>query len=526
MLVYANAFRVKREVTPEQILSTIARWLGTSRHEIPRVTVAELLSDGRFRFKSGATVEITTTDGSPNLYSLRYRHSDNQVAGREWFSEIGVEHSGDRPCEVSVVVRTDEISSRVTTPITASRPGFVSLLASSSFLDELTPGLDVKTLDGEHAAEALRVTLDDPTRTYAYVIVSPNAAGEYAVAPEIVRSHLVGLAEVVQIPARTPTFAISDALGKDYSAWGGAITIVLAPRGDSGSRTIKLLPNQLTTLQAEGNRPEFIVLEAVVHRSNPIFQARHISPGKVRDAKQRRELSRRKEEAAQSGDLSEYAKLLEEDNERLRRGTTELEERLLNEQISHEDDLRTLRYENDSIKLQMDHLASNRPAAQSIDGEEQFRNAVFAAIAGEATPEQSLLLVEQLFPDRVEILPSAYKSARTSREFQHRQRAFELLRKLATDYYDSIATEGKGDAQARQIFGNAYSATESEPVENNKRARELRTFDHHGVPVEMMQHLKIGVKDSAAETLRIHFEWDSSEQKIIIGHCGPHLPFR
>jgi hypothetical protein len=39
----------------------------------------------------------------------------------------------------------------------------------------------------------------------------------------------------------------------------------------------------------------------------------------------------------------------------------------------------------------------------------------------------------------------------------------------------------------------------------------------------MMKHLKIGVKDSVAETLRIHFEWDDGDRKIIIGHCGSHL---
>jgi hypothetical protein len=71
--------------------------------------------------------------------------------------------------------------------------------------------------------------------------------------------------------------------------------------------------------------------------------------------------------------------------------------------------------------------------------------------------------------------------------------------------------------------GNAYSARESETVEANKRARQLRTFNHKGDSIEMMKHLKIGIKDSAAETLRIHFEWDGNARKIIIGHCGQHL---
>jgi len=39
----------------------------------------------------------------------------------------------------------------------------------------------------------------------------------------------------------------------------------------------------------------------------------------------------------------------------------------------------------------------------------------------------------------------------------------------------------------------------------------------------MMKHLKIGVKDSPVETIRVHFEWFPEQKKIVIGHCGPHL---
>ena len=41
----------------------------------------------------------------------------------------------------------------------------------------------------------------------------------------------------------------------------------------------------------------------------------------------------------------------------------------------------------------------------------------------------------------------------------------------------------------------------------------------------MEKHLKYGVKDSLAETLRVHFEWLADEKKLVIGHCGKHLNF-
>jgi hypothetical protein len=75
----------------------------------------------------------------------------------------------------------------------------------------------------------------------------------------------------------------------------------------------------------------------------------------------------------------------------------------------------------------------------------------------------------------------------------------------------------------RGVFGNAYAASESEKAESNPRAKRLRTFTYKGNDIVMMSHLRIGVNDGVAETLRIHFAWDSDDRKIIIGHCGQHL---
>ena len=76
------------------------------------------------------------------------------------------------------------------------------------------------------------------------------------------------------------------------------------------------------------------------------------------------------------------------------------------------------------------------------------------------------------------------------------------------------------------MFGaNEFAAKESESVEKNAAGRKRRTFDYNGKQVRTMRHLKIGIKDSVAETLRIHFHWDADSKRVVIGHCGPHLDF-
>ena len=156
-----------------------------------------------------------------------------------------------------------------------------------------------------------------------------------------------------------------------------------------------------------------------------------------------------------------------------------------------------------------------------------LRAAVLAALRGRPTPEQSLLVVQAVHPERVVVLARAFGSARVAERFKHPRKVFELLMLLAGPYWEALSG-GKGDAQARGVFGkDTFCATESATTKGNSRAAELRTVMYGGRARVLWAHLKIGTKlDSHAETLRIHFEWIAAERRILIGHCGEHLDLR
>ncbi len=40
----------------------------------------------------------------------------------------------------------------------------------------------------------------------------------------------------------------------------------------------------------------------------------------------------------------------------------------------------------------------------------------------------------------------------------------------------------------------------------------------------MLKHLKVGVADDPKSTIRVHFEVDQASRRVLIGHCGKHLP--
>lgn len=140
------------------------------------------------------------------------------------------------------------------------------------------------------------------------------------------------------------------------------------------------------------------------------------------------------------------------------------------------------------------------------------------------TPHDALDVIAAIFPDRIEVLPSARRSARAAEGFRHRKRCFDLLWRLATAYWSALAAN-KGDNEARLIFTLNEFASNEGAAGAGARGRGLRAFAYHGQRIEMPKHLKIGVKESAAETLRIHFAWLADERKLLIGHCGPHINY-
>lgn len=129
--------------------------------------------------------------------------------------------------------------------------------------------------------------------------------------------------------------------------------------------------------------------------------------------------------------------------------------------------------------------------------------------------------IAAVYGARVRFLPSALASAEHADEFRYVGKAFELLSKLAGPYWEALAAK-KPDSEAKSAFGSGdYAQNEGDTLGTEGRTR--RTFDVDGVPTYMQKHLKHGVKDSVAETLRIHFLWLADKKLIVVGHCGKHL---
>jgi len=179
------------------------------------------------------------------------------------------------------------------------------------------------------------------------------------------------------------------------------------------------------------------------------------------------------------------------------------------------------------LRFQLDQLkpSSSVAVVEKPNADPAWMERLFDRIADALKPEQILEVLEDQFSHRLVILPTARQSARAAEKFRHRRRLAQVLLKLVTEYWTELQM-GHGDVDARKVLGEYYAAHESETVANSPRLRRARTFLYEGRSLYMSQHLRIGVKDGTAETIRVHFAWDEPSRMIVIGYCGEHLPIR
>jgi hypothetical protein len=532
MLVYANKFDFEPEYGAEEVIKIIAAWAGrTAKTFVDPIKLnggIRNFSVNGYSISSWTNSAVVDELNTPYLFNFRLVHQDSKLKGRQWITEVGVrQRPGSDIVECSVLLKADEVSAKVVSQIKVTRPGLVNSLVEKCRPVSGTPGLYPKSLEIENAFAYL-ADVHNESRVSPLVVVSARD-GEYPVNPESIRRQVLGLANVVCIPADEDTFQLEEIVGRRYMSFSGGVRVVFPVRDSSSGSYVEtvLLRSEdyagfgrdVPTLASE-------VLAVITHRSNISLQRAHISSEAVRLEVLRSKLGNAAAKA-RSEDSSEemkvYAQLLEAADEDLACKDSEVAALTVRLE-SYEADLRRAQSTIEGLK----HRIEGRLAAEDDDSELSrvfltIREAYINIRNDSAMLFEVLSVIGALYSDRIVVLESAYSSAQESDKagFKYSSKAYDLLEVLANSYWHLMA-EGHGDQQAKSVFGNSFTANEASL---SKEGRKRRTFDYRGQKIFMDRHLKHGVKDSAAETLRVHFDWSASEKKLVIGHCGKHLDF-
>lgn len=534
MLVYGSSFTFEAEGGPQKIIDCVARWAGfrANRSSVDPTILSQGVRELRLKDNSVLTSRVTLDERNypayPYYFCTQLSHGDNQVPGRRWMTEIGMRQESDTaPILCTVLLKTDEVSARVNSPIQVTRPQVVKQLTLQCRPSGFIPGLKVKRLNEESAAAFLS-EVEREDRHWPIVIISSARDSTYPVSPERMRTLLVGIADVVEVTSEVDTFKVEETLGRRYGAWGGAVNIIFQAR--KGERmnfceTVLFRPTELAEMVEDGRTVESEIMATVTHRTNLPLSWQHISLETVSQAAFRSQLAKSILRAKRSDESAEYVELLEAADSELRAKDEQVNG--LRQDIEARDgQVDKLQADIEGLK----HALSGRQSSASPNDSDlsallPLRGAVAGVITDDLSLGLSLNLISILFADRVIVLESAIDAAQESDadNFKYGKRALDLLWKLANGYWQALA-DGLGDQYAKSAIGNnAYAQNEGQALTNEGKRR--RTFSYRGRDFLMEKHLKIGVKDSATETLRIHFEWLAEEKRLVIGHCGKHLDF-
>ena len=537
MLVYANRLQVHGAASESVVFRAIGGWLkeqlGFGLH--PELLRSSGVHNGQ-RGELRSRLQIFSCyDGDPALCAWVLKHGDAAVRGRRWTVEVGVKKS-DGTLEVSCVVKTDEGSTLVSTPVSASQPRVIRYIVNNvavakeaAFL-EAVPGEVLRTIgEDRDSYRAFSYDIHRRDRDAAIVLVSPTREGAYLVSPTELQNTLIGLANVVRVLPGSNTYEMADELGRQMSAWDGAVRVLSIPSPSGEVRSRLFLSDKI---QAWGENPQRIsrVLAWVTVTTNVPRLREHVRPEGVRLLSTRRRMEKLRTSAVEMKEaegrqaLIEASRQAEEEQERVFDGIAEENQILLNEISRLEDELQDTQaelqnnnFQPRSVKSQL--FAVGTEKSVDFDPAPLLR---LVARKGQPSPLECLDIIEQYHRDECTVLDSARRSARKS-PFINGCELLDLLIRLVTRYRAGLQEEG--DSKAREVFGRGeYAAKESESVMASPALLRYRIFEYDGTPVKMVRHLKIGIADDPTQTIRVHFHWDGTRRKIVIGHCGKHLP--
>lgn len=536
MIIYASSIWLDNATPLIDVFSTITLWFHKKTKE--RIFPYDFLDKPRRKFGDDSVLEILKNDNRyPILYSLVYTQRDREVPGRRWITEIGIrKESPDSEIQCSFLVQTSEIGVAVPAPQQTTRPRLINELLERCVPSAGMIGLSISTIDNMEDAELLSEEIQSPDRKYPIILVSPDNTQKYLIDFDDLLFKTRGLAKIIRIGFEVNTNALISILGRNHAAYYGAINILfpkILRRETVYVPTKLLLIDSLADLNIKEKDIESEILTLICYRTNLPNSRLHISPEIVKESIRQDEITRLSEKLSKEvGESKEWLTLFQEDNHKKQDEIDRLKNEIdiandEKEYFSSEFDKadqerKELQTKVNGLLSQLEALKNKGLQSGSVEDAEELRDLIDKFIFDCITPYESLVLISKLFPDRIVILDNAYDSAKKSDNFRKKKELFLLLWKLAGAYWQTLI-DGKSDEEARKVFGNSFSSKESETVEKKKEAIKRRTFQYGGKDITMFKHLKIGTKDSVAETLRIHFEWINDEKRIVIGHCGPHL---
>lgn len=468
----------------------------------------------------------------PRYWCARLDDSDRSVPQRSWVTEVALAQT--RENQVLFGARLHCVTRGGDAPFDPSVPRFVRAIIEkfpdSTFSDGLKVGPDPWIVRSNQDVEELCRHIEDQNRRLDLIICAvPEGCedpSDTSVNAVMLHRQLMGAAHVAVITS-SASFALSDALGKEFSVFRGAVRTYRADFNnalDEPFRHPLAISSRISAWPSGGPRGyERMLINAALQRSSTNRDASRRLPA-FTDVK--RIAAKFRRETARKLDISDQELLRLADQE-----ISALQEAAQKDRETFEGLVEQYERERDQA-LEEAQQANN--TAHSLRARIRILDAQRAKSGDliESTPiPDSLDSLEEWTQEHlsgsVEIHNRAFKGAKKSayEDISLIYRSLLLLR----DQYVPMRREGGVEKRTEFERCARELGLSEEPTFSGERwGEEGDTYKirHAGVLQLLDRHLKKGNSRDERFCFRLYFFWDNDTQQVVVGWLPSHLDTR
>lgn len=454
------------------------------------------------------------------FWRAMYQHPDENDSNKRWRTTVSLATLSGDPVEMTLHV-ANGYEGRVLdsyAPETLGRPLIVKRI-----FEEYVCGIENQRLsnrsthvDSGQVDDVVDRLILNANRALPFVMIAPDANGEYFAEPDKIADYLSGLAIVAHLGSTQAAMALTDRLSSRLSVFDGGIRLYW-PRmslNDSPYRHPLWTRYRLSKIPY-GLRYRSITYPVMEMAANLTW-----NDGTYYRRVQQALLQVHWNEYREKG---EAAKAALDAMKKL--SATQVSDLAASVQ-SLLDELSYKESRIEELELERDGL---RQAFYAYQRDIASRTAAEVGEEEPATPqtvEEALSAASRRHPILL-IWDSAWKAAAKSgsNRAARLSETLDILAEVANDYF-AARRDGKGLGMTLEdVFHQKntpkYAAQDS-PTTTTKHGKD-RTFIQDGRKVFFKKHFTIAGRPQ--DCLQIYFEFDEERDRVDVGYVGPHLPF-
>jgi hypothetical protein len=462
--------------------------------------------------QGGVSAEALSED-EPPIWALQVIVPDKTVPGRNWVVEAALFQAGQN---ARVCVRLSCAARGEIGAFTPAVPAFIRIIADKVGIESGGERIasSVLHVTSRQQVDDLLSRLEDSQRQLPIIVVSEAEArsdqpSRWLVDVGLLARSLTGLSWVYCISYEA-AFALSDAIGKSWSVFGGACRIYM-PGFDRFSQSPYDHPLLLADRLRTSSSGEPWLRQAIARASIENSQTYLRFP---RFVTLRSELANRRYER-RKGDLTDQQQIeeLKSENERLQddiQNWTQLTQIAEEEKKNAHAYLDETKRVNSNLRAYIELLESTRKTGfeLEIDRPEDY--------------SEVPLWVEKSFSGRL-VLSKKAQAVTMSSQYKDIGLVCDALEMLALHY---VNMRREGDR--RPIYEERLMALKIKEEAIGANLKKFQSDSQYTCRYEDRElftdrHLKKGISRDPREILRIYFCWDEESRQVVVGHLTSHL---